>query len=41
MTNKQDPYFFLLDENGKIVYQTSGVFTAEKMIPIEDIMDEQ
>jgi hypothetical protein len=39
MTNKNEPYFFLLDAEGNIVYQTSGAYTAEKMAKVEDILD--
>ena len=30
------PYFFLLDENGKIIYATSGAYSAKKMATIEE-----
>jgi hypothetical protein len=36
MEKKELPYFFLLDEQGKILYATSGYFTQSKM----DEMDE-
>lgn len=32
---KDIPYFFILDADGKIVYATSGKYTAEKMEEIE------
>ena len=40
MSNKKVPYFFLLDENGKIVQATSGAYTQQKMIPFDNILDE-
>jgi len=40
MKDKALPYFFLLDENGKIVYSTSGVYTESKMERIEEVLDE-
>jgi len=33
---KDVPYFFLLDESGKIVYATSGAYSEQKMDDIED-----
>ena len=39
MKDKNVPYFFLLDKEGKIVHQTSGVYNDDKMIAIEDILD--
>jgi len=33
---KDVPYFYLLDENGKIVYNTSGMYTTSKMQEIVD-----
>ena len=39
MTEKDQPYFYLLDETGKIVYTTSGAYSDKKMIQIEDILD--
>ena len=33
------PYFFLLDENGKIIYATSGAYSAKKMATIEEKID--
>jgi ATP10 protein len=40
MKDKALPYFFLLDEDGKIVYSTSGVFTEGKMEKLEEVLDE-
>ncbi|MGK0252130.1 MAG: flagellar basal body rod protein FlgG, partial [Gammaproteobacteria bacterium] len=33
---KDVPYFYVLDENGKIVYNTSGMYTTSKMQEIVD-----
>jgi len=35
---KDIPYFFVLDENGKIVYATSGRYSDDKMTKIEEIV---
>lgn len=37
---KDIPYFFVIDENGKIVFATSGKYTAAKMSQVEDAIDE-
>ena len=37
---KDVPYLFLVDENGKIVYATSGAHTRQKMTEIEEKIDE-
>ena len=36
LTDKTKPYFFVLNEAGKIVYQTSGAYSQDKMDDIED-----
>ena len=36
MDDKKNPYIFVLDETGKIIYATSGAYTEEKMDEIED-----
>ena|SRR5687767_11223958 len=36
MDKKDSPYIFVLDESGKIVYATSGIYTDAKMDAIED-----
>ncbi|MBN8702455.1 MAG: hypothetical protein J0M08_05295 [Bacteroidetes bacterium] len=36
MTQKDTPYIFLLDKEGKIVYTTNGSFSEEKIEAIED-----
>lgn len=33
------PYFFVLDENGKIVFATSGKYTASKMDQVEEAIE--
>jgi hypothetical protein len=35
---KDIPYFFVLDDNGKIIYATSGVYTEEKMAEVEELL---
>lgn len=37
---KDVPYFFVLDKEGKIVYATTGPYTAKKMEEVEDLMEE-
>ena len=37
---KDVPYFFVLDEDGKIVYATSGRYSDRKMDEIEEVLDE-
>ncbi|MEM7106576.1 MAG: hypothetical protein AAF519_00025 [Bacteroidota bacterium] len=37
---KDVPYFFVLDEEGKIVYATSGRYSDRKMDEIEEVLDE-
>jgi hypothetical protein len=36
---KDVPYFFVLDADGKIVYATTGRYSADKMDKIESVMD--
>jgi len=36
LKKKDEPYFFLLNEEGEIVYQTSGAFSSSKLDSIED-----
>jgi hypothetical protein len=36
---KDIPYFFVLDANGKIIYATSGKYTAAKMDQVESVME--
>ena len=39
MDNKNLPYFFVLDETGKILYSTQGLYSEQKMEKIEEILD--
>jgi len=39
MKDKNSPYFFVLDENGKILYATSGSFSEKKMEDIEAVLE--
>jgi hypothetical protein len=36
---KDIPYFFVLDEEGKIVFATSGKYTPAKMSQVEDVIE--
>lgn len=36
---KDIPYFFVLDENGKIIYATSGKYSVQKMDKVEEAME--
>lgn len=36
LTDKTVPYFYVLNEKGQIVYQTSGAYSESKMDDIED-----
>lgn len=40
LKDKDTPYFFLLDKDGKIVYVTSGAYTDAKIEKAEEIIDE-
>lgn len=39
LKDKNSAYMYLLDETGKIVYETSGDYTEDKIVKIEDILD--
>jgi hypothetical protein len=41
MEKDDQPYFFLVNTEGKIVYNTSGVFTEEKFDRIDDIISNE
>ena len=41
LTNNDVPYFFVLDEEGKIVYTTTGAYSAVKMDQVEEILSEE
>ncbi len=36
---KDIPYFFVLDKSGKIIYATSGKYTASKMLEVENVLE--
>lgn len=38
ITEKDTPYFFLLDRQGRVVHRTKGGFTDSKLEAIEDIL---
>ncbi|QCK13656.1 hypothetical protein [Mangrovivirga cuniculi] len=38
LKNKKKPYVFVLDKNGRIVYETSGPCTSSKLEEIENIV---
>jgi len=38
MSEKDTPYFFLINAAGKVVHRTKGAFTDEKLEAIEDIL---
>jgi hypothetical protein len=40
LEERDEPYFFVLDKTGKIVYATSGTYSAEKMEEVESILSE-
>ncbi len=40
LKSKDVPYFFVLDETGKIVYTTSGKYTVKKLDKIEGFVSE-
>jgi len=37
---KDQPYFFVLDKEGKIIYTTEGAFTRDKLDEVEGLMEE-
>ncbi|HYF67054.1 MAG TPA: hypothetical protein VD884_02910 [Ohtaekwangia sp.] len=36
---KDIPYFYVLDENGKIIFATSGKYTTQKMDQVEEVIE--
>lgn len=38
LDEKDQPYFFVLDKQGKIVYATEGAYTSSKMEEVEEIL---
>ena len=41
LTDKAIPYFFLLDETGKIVHAFSGTFSESKMEKLEEALNDR
>ena len=41
LEEKDQPYFFVLDEEGKIVYATSGKYSKKKMEEVEEVLSEE
>ncbi|MBW3544812.1 MAG: hypothetical protein KY428_04295 [Bacteroidetes bacterium] len=41
LKEKDEPYFFVLDKNGKIVYTTSGAYTSKKMEEVEEVLSRE
>ncbi|WP_109618585.1 hypothetical protein [Sediminitomix flava] len=41
LDGKDLPYFYVLDKNGKIVYQTSGAYNKRKFNEILEILDQE
>lgn len=39
MTDRNTPYFLLLDKDSKIIYRTSGRFTEDKFDAIDDLIE--
>lgn len=37
--NKDIPYFFVLDKEGKIIYATSGKFSKSKLDEVEEVLE--
>jgi len=37
---KDVPYLFVLDEEGTIIYATSGAYSDQKMTDIEEVLEE-
>ena len=40
LDRKDTPYFFVLDDNGKIVYTTSGAYSQDKMDDVEELLED-
>jgi hypothetical protein len=40
LDRKDTPYFFVLDENGKIVHTTSGAYSQDKMDAVEGLLED-
>ena len=39
MDKKELPYFFVLDQKGKVIYQTSGKYSDQKMEEMEKLLE--
>lgn len=39
MEEKNLPYLFVIDQEGKVVYYTKGLFTEKKMEDLEEVLD--
>ena len=40
LDRKDTPYFFVLDEDGQIVYTTSGAYSQDKMDSVEELLED-
>jgi hypothetical protein len=40
MTEKDQPYFFVLDQNGKVIYSCQGAYSKSKFEKVLEIVDE-
>jgi predicted transcriptional regulator len=41
MDQKDIPYIFVLDKDGKIIYQTSGAYSDEKIEKMDELVAEE
>lgn len=41
LDDKNKPYFFVLDDSGKVVYATSGAYSDDKLQEIEELLEEE
>jgi hypothetical protein len=41
IVNEDIPYFFVVDSEGQIIYQTSGAYTEDKWIVMEQTLNEE
>lgn len=39
MDDKNKPYLFIIDQNGRVLFSTSGAYTAKKKESIENVLD--
>jgi predicted transcriptional regulator len=40
LKDKEQPYFFILDKEGKIIYATDGKASSKKLSEIDDLMSD-